>query len=155
MTGPRGGVRTLVTLGLLLAALAVYFVILGARAVLLIGQGTLLTVALGIGVFILPVIGVLLTFAELRFGLATSRLARRLEAEGGLPADDLPRRASGRVDRDAADAVFARRRAEVEADESDWRAWYRLAVAYDAAGDRRRARASMRTAIDLERSASD
>jgi Flp pilus assembly protein TadD len=55
---------------------------------------------------------------------------------------------SGRVDRAAADARFAERRAEVEAAPDDWRRWYRLALAYDDAGDRRRARAAMRTAID-------
>jgi Flp pilus assembly protein TadD len=63
---------------------------------------------------------------------------------------DLPRRPSGRVDRDAADAWFEGRRAEVEENSGDWRAWYRLAYAYDVAGDRRRARATMRKAVDLE-----
>ncbi|MGW5680055.1 hypothetical protein ACWEV4_34170, partial [Streptomyces sp. NPDC003860] len=32
----------------------------------------------------------------------------------GLPVDDLARTPSGRIDRDAADEVFARRRAETE-----------------------------------------
>jgi cytochrome c-type biogenesis protein CcmH/NrfG len=81
--------------------------------------------------------------------VATQRLGEQLAAEGGLPADDLPRRPSGRVDRDAADAVFARRRAEAEAAPDDWRSWYRLGIAYDDAGDRRRAREAMRKAITL------
>ena len=42
-------------------------------------------------------------------------------------------------------------RTEVETDPDDWRRWYRLARAYDYAGDRRRAREAMRTALELHR----
>jgi Flp pilus assembly protein TadD len=41
-------------------------------------------------------------------------------------------------------------RADVEADPDDWRHWYRLARAYDYAGDRRRAREAMKTAVELQ-----
>ena len=68
-----------------------------------------------------------------------------------LDTGDLPRRPSGRIERDAADALFATVRAEVEADSDDWRRWYRLARAYDYAGDRRRARDAMKTALELHR----
>jgi Flp pilus assembly protein TadD len=67
-----------------------------------------------------------------------------------LDVEDLPRRPSGRIDREAADALFARVRAEVEADPDDWRRWYRLARAYDYAGDRGRAREMMRKAVALQ-----
>ncbi len=50
-----------------------------------------------------------------------------------------------------ADAAFPRYREEVEAAPEDWRAWYRLGLAYDGSGDRRRARAAIRRAIALER----
>ena len=93
----------------------------------------------------LPLVGLWVVVAEIRFGRATERLARRLLDDEESP---LPRRASGRVDRVAADARFAERRAEVEAAPDDWRCWYRLALAYDDAGDRRRARGAMRTAIE-------
>ncbi|KTR54674.1 hypothetical protein SA11R_08410, partial [Rothia kristinae] len=59
--------------------------------------------------------------------------------------------ASGRIDREAADAAFPARRAEVEREPEDWRAWFRLALAYDAAGDRKRARRAMRDAVALDR----
>ena len=55
-----------------------------------------------------------------------------------------------RIEREAADALFATTKAELEADPDNWRRWYRLARAYDYAGDRRRARESMRTAVRLE-----
>ena len=56
---------------------------------------------------------------------------------------------SGRVDRGAADEAFAARQAEVEAEPESWQAWYRLALAYDDAGDRARARSAVRRAISL------
>jgi hypothetical protein len=135
----------------LVAVLAAYFVMLGHRAWALLGSGEVVLVLLGLGVLLLPVVGGVLVVAELRFGLATQRLAERLAAEGGLPADDLPRRPSGRVERTAADEVFALRRAEAEAAPTDWRCWFRLGIAYDDAGDRRRAREAMRRAIALSR----
>ena len=51
--------------------------------------------------------------------------------------------------REAADARFAEVRTRVEADPESWARWFELSVAYDAAGDRRRARSAMRQAIAL------
>jgi Flp pilus assembly protein TadD len=97
----------------------------------------------------LPLIGVWVVVAELRFGLASQRLAERMVAAGdSTELPDLPRRRSGRIERNAADAWFAERRAVVEGAPDDWRAWFRLAQAYDLAGDRRRAREALRTAIE-------
>jgi hypothetical protein len=136
---------------LLTAALVLYLFMLGDRAVALFASGTALGIALGVGVALLPVLGVWVAVMTWRSGLQIQRLSRRLDAEGALPdVSDLPRRPSGRVDRDAADAWFGDRRAEVEAAPEDWRAWYRLAYAYDIAGDRRRARETMRKAVELE-----
>ena len=67
-----------------------------------------------------------------------------------LDVSALPKTPSGRVQRDAADALFHTVRGEVEADPDDWRRWYRLARAYDYAGDRTRAREAMRTAVALQ-----
>ncbi|GHE87851.1 membrane protein [Amycolatopsis deserti] len=135
----------------LTAALVVYLVLLGARGVELIATGTGVGVALGVGVLVLPLLGLWMVIATWRSGTRIQHLARRLESEGGLPdVADLPRRPSGRVDRAAADAWFEERRAELEQHPEDWRYWYRLAHAYDIAGDRRRARATMRKALDLE-----
>lgn len=87
---------------------------------------------------------------ELRFGASTEKLARILESEGLLPEDNLPR-IRGRIDRDAADRDFEIYRAETESAPENWRSWYRLGLAYDAAGDRKRARAALRDAITLYR----
>lgn len=138
--------RPRAVVALLVAALAVYFVLIGVRGVFLLGQSRWTLKALGAAVLALPLVGGWVTVAELRFG----RAARRLTMELGPDASSLevPRRPSGRVDRDVAERVFAEQRARVQDDPRDWRGWYRLAEAYDLAGDRRRAREALRTAIE-------
>jgi hypothetical protein len=143
-------VKVRLTVGVLIAALAIYFVLLTGRAVALLQTGELVGILLGVGVLILPLLGVWLVYSNLRFGWETEKMARELDADGLLPdVSHLPRRPSGRVDRDAADEWFEQRRAEVEAAPEDWRMWFRLAYAYDIAGDRGRARETMRKAIEL------
>jgi hypothetical protein len=132
-------------------AMLAYFVLLGRMAVAMIGSGRTAAVGLGVAVLIMPVIGLWAMIATLRAGFAHQKLAR-LIAEDGMELDvsALPRRPSGRIERSAADALFATVRTEVEGDRDDWRRWYRLARAYDYAGDRRRAREAMKTAVELQ-----
>ena len=138
-------------IAVLCVALFVYFAMLARTAVTLIRTGTVESIALGVGVLALPVVGVWVVLATLRAGFAHQRLAR-LAAEDGmdLKIENLPRAPSGRIERDAADALFATVRTELEADPDNWRRWYRLARAYDYAGDRRRARETMQKAVALE-----
>ncbi|MGW4895745.1 hypothetical protein ACWEQL_26320 [Kitasatospora sp. NPDC004240] len=119
------------------------------QGVQLIATGKPLGIGLGLCAFVIPMIGVWFLRQTVRFGRASERLARELEAEGGLPVDELVRTAGGRIDRASADAVFARRKAEAEASPGDWRVWFRLAVAYADAGDVPRARKTMQHAIRL------
>lgn len=142
--------RALAMSVVLTAAVVVYLVLLAGRAVALLGTGEPVPVLLGAGVLLLPLLGIWVLISTWRSGLSVARLTRELEAEGGLPdVSGLPRMPSGRVDRAAADEWFAERKAEVDANPDDWRSWYRLAHAYDIAGDRRRARDTMRKAIQL------
>ncbi len=138
-------------MGLLLIG---YLALTVQQALRFISTGVTVAVALGAALLVLPLIGFWALAAELRFGFRSARLARMLaDAPGGLPADDLPKRASGRPDRQAALAAFPRYRAEVEAAPESWTAWFRLGLIYDACGDRRRARAAIRHSISLERTA--
>ncbi|KAF2414614.1 hypothetical protein B1729_04115 [Microbacterium sp. B35-04] len=132
------------------ALLALYIVLVGQRAWLLIMSGDPVGVAMGIALIVLPFIAAWALGRELWFGVRAQQLGRRLESEGGLPSDEVTVRPSGRVMREDGDAVFPAYRADAEAHPDDWRAWYRLGLAYDAAGDRRRAREAVRTAIRLE-----
>lgn len=141
--------RTKLLVAVMVVALLFYAVLIGFKGVAFVASGEPVAVVLGLGVLVLPVLGVLLVWREIVFGRRSAELAAALEAEGGLPVDDLPRRPSGRVDRQAATERFDLRRAEVEAEPDSWRAWYRLALAYEDAGDRSRARAAVRKAIGL------
>jgi hypothetical protein len=139
---------------LLVVAAAFYLGLIAWRGVALLGDGSLVARGLGLGVLLLPVVGAVVIFREVRFGRETERLARLMEQQPDDAGDDGPelaRRPSGRIDRAAADAVFAHRRAQVEAAPEDWHRWYRLAAAYGDAGDTRRGRQAMRHAITLER----
>ena len=136
---------------LLSVLLIVYIVLAGQRAVVLLTSGDGIAIAMGVALIVLPLIGIWALLRELVFGVRAEQLGTRLEAEGGLPAEEVPVRASGRPLRDAADGVFPTYRAQAEAEPTSWRAWYRLGIVYDAAGDRRRARAAVRRAIALER----
>ena len=145
--------RARTTAGLLVALSAVLGGYMVVRAVDLFRTDTLRGLFLGIGVLLFVLVGALLLAAEVRFGFATQRLGERLAQEGGLPEvpEDAERLPSGRLTRDAADALFERRRAEVEAAPDDWRAWFRLGTAYGDARDTSRGRAAMRRAVRLER----
>ncbi|MGW7089460.1 tetratricopeptide repeat protein [Streptomyces sp. BA2] len=141
--------RAKITYAVTAAVLVVYFVLVGSRGVLLIKHGTALTVTFGVAVLILPFIGVWFLWKNTQFVQRANRLAAELEAEGGLPVDELKRTPGGRIDRDSADEVFARRKAETEDSPDDWRCWFRLAVAYHDARDTPRARKAMQRAIAL------
>lgn len=141
--------RAKITYFVLAAVLVVYFVLVGDRGVLLIREGTPVTVAFGVAVLVMPLIGAWFLWQTTQFARSADRLAGELEAEGGLPVDELVRTPGGRIDRDSADAVFAKRRAETERSPEDWRSWFRLAVAYHDARDTARARKAMQRAIAL------
>jgi hypothetical protein len=130
--------------------LVLYLALVAQLAIRLISVDEPVAKALGIALLVLPVVGLWALVAEVLFGLRSERLGRVLAAEGELPLSELPRRPSGRIERSAADAAFGRYRDEAEAAPGRWESWYRLGLAYDACGDRRRARGAIRRAIALE-----
>jgi tetratricopeptide (TPR) repeat protein len=133
------------------ALLVLYLVLIAQRAVLFLETGEPVAIVIGVALFVLPIIGVFALLAEVRFGWTTERIVKQLESEGSLPVDDVPRRASGRYEREAADEAFPAYAEAVKASPDDWRAWFRLGLAYDACGDRRRARGAIRRSIRLRR----
>ncbi len=145
----RARVTTIVGVIVMSALLLLYMWAAGFQAWLMITTGDPLIVIMGLALMIFPLVGVWALTREIMFGIRSARLAQRLSDEGELPLTDLPTRPSGRPERAAADAVFPEFAAAVEATPGDWRAWFRLGMAYDASGDRRRARASIRRAIAL------
>ncbi|MUM17210.1 hypothetical protein FZI91_19950 [Mycobacterium sp. CBMA271] len=143
--------RVKILIAFMCAAMVVYFLILGRMGVALIQSGKPAAIGMGIGVLILPFIGGWAMIATLRAGFAHQRLAMFATEQGrDLDVSALRRTPSGRVNREDADALFATIKAEVEAEPADWVGWYRLARAYDYAGDRGRARETMRTAVQMQ-----
>jgi hypothetical protein len=134
--------------------LALYLVFVINYSLILIGTGELVAQAMGWALLVLPLIGFWALAAELAFIFRAERLLNILRDEGALPEEVTERRPSGRPEPEAADRAFERYRDEAEASPDSWRAWLRLGLAYDASGDRRRARWATRHAIALSRSAS-
>src|SRR5699024_4623584 len=94
--------------------------------------GTALGYGLALGVTILLLLTVWVTWREMLFGLGAGRLARQYDP----PAD-----ADGEAPRSAIQA----------ADQHDWRAWFRLALAYAPLRARKGARMATRRAITEHR----
>ncbi|MDM7832100.1 hypothetical protein [Cellulomonas edaphi] len=131
--------------------LALYVWLVAARAIALIGTGKAIGIALGVAFLVLPLVVIWLIVREWMLAIDVQRMADELAAAGELPVDDLPRSPGGRIDRAVAREAFDAVRDVTESAPDDWRSWYHLAFAYDAAGDRRRARESLRTARRLYR----
>jgi hypothetical protein len=143
--------RNLIAAIVMAALLALYLILVVQHAFVLLGTGILVGQIEGVALIVLPIIGAWALIAELVFGMRAQRLLGMMTKRGDLPVDDLPHRPSGRPERAAADLEFPKFQAEVEAAPTDWTRWYRLALAYDASGDRRRARWATRRAIRVER----
>lgn len=105
---------------------------------------------LGVGIILLTAVGAWATWAILRNGMELQRISAAAAAEGiELDVSDLEHRPSGRLEHSAADQLFDEVSVEFQSAPDDWRTNYRLARAYDHAGDRIRAREVMRAAISL------
>jgi hypothetical protein len=131
------------------ALLLLYVVLLANTGITLLATGVLIGQVMGVLILAFPVLAVWATIVELRFGLAAEKLVARIEAEGTWPDLGIETRPSGRAIRSSADAAFAKWSALAKENENDFHSWFNLSLAYDACGDRRRARAAMRKAISL------
>lgn len=133
--------------------LAIYLVAVVQYAFVLIGIDDWIARTMGVALLVLPLIGAWALVREIAFVLRAEKLMRTLRDAGELPVDDLPKLPSGRADPALADAQFPPYKAAVEAEPESWQAWFRLGLAYDASGDRPRARWATREAIRLARAA--
>ena len=106
---------------------------------------------MGYALLVIPLLGAWGLFSEWRFGIGVDRMRHELLDAGQFP-DEFQALDSGRPDKDQALGQFDQFKAEVESAPESWSAWCRLGVAYDAAGDRSRARWAMRKALRLRAS---
>ncbi|MET0990510.1 MAG: hypothetical protein ABWY54_07680, partial [Glaciihabitans sp.] len=141
----KNKIATLVMAALLL----LYLVLVGRYAVLLILSESPTAKVMGVALAVLPILGVWALVAELLFVVRAEKLVAILAERGELPVDDLPRLPSGRPDRVAADTQFPIYQQLAEERPHEWKSWLLLGLAYDASGDRKRARWATRRAIRL------
>ena len=137
------------------ALVAIYVGFAVVYAQVLLRDDSLLVNALGAALLVFPIVGAWGIIREWRFGFSSSKLIKILQREGGLPDDDFPTTVSGRPIKDQALDAFPAFQKEAEDNPESWRAWLRLALAYDACGDRRRARWATRKAIALHKTHGD
>lgn len=129
----------------------VYVALLSNTGFKLIGMESLVAKAMGALILVFPVVAIWLTVMEFRFGSQIEKLSTKIEADGNWPELAFDYRPSGRPTKDSAAKVFEQVAKKVAAEEGNYLNWFALGLAYDASGDRRRARAAMRRALKLSR----
>jgi len=139
---------TKIWVGLMLALTLFYVLTLLGRGIILLQEPSLIAIAMGLAILVLPLVALWALFAELQFGLKAQRLSRRLIALD-IPGLDLELRASGRATKDSANKELERIQDAVTKDPKNWSLWFQLGEAHDAAGERKNARAAIRQAIQL------
>lgn len=143
MTNPKVGAIALSIITL------VYLVLMTNQAITLIMVDNAIAKIMGFALFGLPAVGIWSIIRELKFGLQVEALANQVRDENVWPRFELELRPSGRPIRSSAEKNFAEYAEAAEKSPDDWHSWFNVSLAYDAAGDSRRARAAMRTAISL------
>lgn len=138
--------KTKLWVGGILLLFALYIGMTFTQAIRFLSTGTLIAQIMGVAILVIPAFCTWILIREVLFGLRTEKMGKSLAATGELPMD-LPRTPSGRFVRSAADEDFPNHQRDVEENPESWKSWYRLALAYEACGDKTRARKSMRTAI--------
>ena len=130
-----------------IALLSVYLLLLTNWAIGMIAIGSPLGIVMGVLVLTFPVLGAYAIYRELRFGLRVEAMGKELEENNEWPVFQLVLRPSGRPTRESADEnfkVFAKLAVE---NPHDWKSHFALSLAYDACGDRQRARKAMAEAM--------
>lgn len=134
-----------------ISLLAVYLVVLTNWAIGMILAGSLIGVLMGTLVLAFPILGAYAIYRELRFGFRVEAMGKELESNNEWPVFQLVLRPSGRPTRESADENFKVFKKLAEDNPDDWKSLFALSLAYDACGDRPRARKAMAEAMALYR----
>jgi hypothetical protein len=146
---PLRNPATVAALSTLAILLLYYSLVAGQVASLLRGEGFSQT--LGYLLLFLPLPGIVFTARGWRLGNTSMKMAAVLESEGRMPIHDGEMGPNGRLTDEAADSVFQLAQRGVEERPDDWRAWFYVAYAYAAVGDRRMTRKALSHAARLFR----
>lgn len=129
----------------------IYVALLANTGFKLVAMDSAVAKSMGALILVFPIFAIWLTFMEFRFAVQLEKLTDRISAAGNFPKLAFEYRPSGRATKASAAIVFEEYAKKVAADESNYLNWFALGLAYDAAGDRRRARTAMRRALKLSR----
>ncbi|MEY4961888.1 MAG: hypothetical protein RLZZ249_585 [Actinomycetota bacterium] len=121
----------------------VYLYLMTGRALTLLADPNWIAKLMGAGMLVFPLVAAWALYREIQFGIRSQKLIARAMKDG-LNELQLELRPSGRATKESAEREFERVKANFN---DSWQDWLLLAEAYDASGDRRRARAAMRQAI--------
>lgn len=127
----------------------VYVLLLGQKAYLMILDESLVAKAMGLALLVFPLLAAWAILTEVKFGINAEKLARA----NTLPQLQFELRPSGRATKESAQIEFERIKQLVSQDLENWELWFRLGECYDASGDRKLARKSIRKAIKLANNA--
>ena len=103
----------------MLALTLFYVLTLLGRGIILLQEPSLIAIAMGLAILVLPLVALWALFAELQFGLKAQRLSRRLIALD-IPGLDLELRASGRATKESANKELERIQDAVAKDPKSW-----------------------------------
>ena len=134
-----------------IALLAVYVILLGDWGISMVATGSAVGVGMGLLVLAFPLLGLWSIYRELRFGLKAEAMGKELDAAGEWPVFQLELRPSGRPTKESADENFKTFAKLAEAEPQNWKNFFALSLAYDACGDRPRARKAMAEAMALHK----
>ena len=129
--------------------LLVYVLLLGQTGFLLLQEPEPIAIAMGALILVFPFFGAWAIVKELTFGIKIEQLSKQILSEGTWPNFDLELRPSGRAVPESAAQMFNHYKVIVEAEPNDFHNWFNLGIAYNAAGDRRRARHALLKALEL------
>lgn len=144
-------IKNVIAAVLVTLLLAVFMWAAAVRLAAMIATGHPLMIAIAVAVALVLIAVLYAIYSEWRTAMTVSTMSREFERDGLLVVDDLPRSPGGRIDRTIADEQFVTIREQAQDNPNDPVALYNLAFAYDASGDRKRARATLRAAVKAYR----
>lgn len=124
----------------LTAILLVYLVFTVLRGLDFLAVDDPAVKALGVAVLVLPVLGGILIFREIKFGKLSFNMGQSID-EQYLPTTELTEDEK----REFLDTAIARAKEQMDS----WQAWYSVALAYDLLKERKLARQAMQYSVEL------
>lgn len=124
----------------LTAILLVYLVFTVLRGLDFLAVDDPAVQALGVAVLVLPFLGAILIYREIKFGKLSYLMGQTID-ESYLPVKEL----SEEQAREFLDVAIARAKEKMDS----WQSWYSVALAYDLLKERKLARQAMQYSIEL------